>query len=329
MLIIPANDDPHGVVRWQDALVISQEEGPNNSTLIVTILRQFGLIGDILVSYETVKPLSVSNIDDRVAQLWVDYRPVSNTVEISSHENSTQITLDVTHVSRSGNDVWKRRFLLRVNYCLTVWFIYIYIVCYFQSNTTEIKKIFFVNITAVTLKAGSTTSPMIMNSPRIDPLFRLLEIVIAQSNQTVGELNFNVTDSIDPRSNAIKVNEDAGRVNITVLRTGSTSGVVGFRFIARPMSSGVFASTSSSDFSPSEGTVMFHPRETSVVINISVINDPEPEVEEAFFVQISRPIGGVRIGADSRVDFVIVPNDFPYGLFGYADIFGLSLSLSS
>lgn len=101
MLIIPANDDPHGVISWKSALVISQEDGPKNATLSVYIMRHFGLIGDIAVSYETVQLSSAANNDEQAAVPGVDYKAVRRTVDIPAGVNSTQITLDVTHVSCS------------------------------------------------------------------------------------------------------------------------------------------------------------------------------------------------------------------------------------
>ena len=99
MLIIPANDDPYGVISWKNTLIISQEAVPTNTTLSVYIMRQFGVIGDIVVSYETVQVSSVAHDDERVAMPGVDYVAVRSTVEIPAGHNSTQINLDVTHVS--------------------------------------------------------------------------------------------------------------------------------------------------------------------------------------------------------------------------------------
>ena len=99
MLIIPANDDPYGVISWKNTLIISQEDGPTDTTLSVYITRQFGVIGDVVVSYETVQLSSVPYGDERVARPGFDYQAVRSTVEIPAGLNSTQINLDVTHVS--------------------------------------------------------------------------------------------------------------------------------------------------------------------------------------------------------------------------------------
>jgi len=178
-----------------------------------------------------------------------------------------------------------------------------------------------VNLTAVTLKQGS----MGANSPRINPNSRLLEVVIAQPNQTAGELNFDITGLLDPATQTIMLEETVGMLNITVQRSGSLTGTVGFRFVARPLISNMYSAANSSDFSPSEGTVIFTPGVSSTVFNISITNDDVPEIEEGFYVQISRPLGGVRIGPQSKVDVIIKPNDEPYGKFGYVCDFGFKL----
>ena len=183
----------------------------------------------------------------------------------------------------------------------------------FQFNSTIIKKIFQVNLTAVALKEGDD----VVNSPRIDPHSRLLEVVIAQPNQTVGEVNFDVSALLDPATQTIQLDEDVGMLNITVLRTGSLLGEVGFRYIARPLGSSSYSAADHEDFSPSEGKVMFTSGEDRVTFKINITDDDIPEIEEGFYVQMSRPLGGVRIGPDSKVDVIIKPNDEPYGRFGY------------
>ena len=183
----------------------------------------------------------------------------------------------------------------------------------FQYTNTRITKIFKVNLTSVALKQGS----MADDSPRINSNFRVMEIVIAQPNQTLGEINFDVAALVDPATQTIMLNEDVGRLNITVQRSGSQTGAVGFRFIAQPSLSSVYSSADRADFTPVEGAVMFTPGLSSKVFHVNITNDDEPELEEGFFVQISRPLGGVRIGPQHKVDVVIEPNDEPYGLFGY------------
>ena len=186
---------------------------------------------------------------------------------------------------------------------------------FFQyTNSTEITKIFQVNLSSVTLKQSDMATA---DSPRIDENTRLMEVVIAQPNQTLGELDFDVSALVDPATQAIVLNEEVGMLNITAQRTGIFAGTVGFKFIARPLISSVYSAADDSDFSPSGGTVLFTPGISNQLFHVSITNDDVPEIKEGFYVQISRPIGGVTIGPRSKVDVVIEPNDEPYGRFGY------------
>ena len=173
------------------------------------------------------------------------------------------------------------------------------------------------NITGVKLETGSKTSSRVVNSPRVDPHAQVLEVVIAQTNQSIGELNFNVSGMLDPQRNALTIPENIGTLQLKVSRTGSTVGQVGFRYVVKPITSGPYAAANGSDFSPQKGHVTFMDGETSRKLDINITDDHIPEVQEAFLVQMSRPLGGVRIGRQNSVIVLISPNDNPYGLFGY------------
>ena len=100
MLVIPANDEPHGVITWKNVVVISQEDGPKNVTLSVYVMRLFGLIGDIVVSFETVQLSNVSNNQgEQIAVAGVDFEAMQRTVDIPAGVNSTRIDLQISHVS--------------------------------------------------------------------------------------------------------------------------------------------------------------------------------------------------------------------------------------
>ena len=183
-----------------------------------------------------------------------------------------------------------------------------------QYNDTMAKKIFQVNLTAVILQGGSDLA----NSPRIEPAARLLEVVIAQPNQSLGELNFNV-------SGKLEIQEDQGSIQLGVTRTGSLLGQVGFRFVVIPVTSGPDAPADASDYSPRTGQVMFQAGEAYKQLEVNITDDQTAELGEAFMVQMSRPLGGVRIGQRQAVQVVIVANDDPFGLFGYVFLLLLSV----
>ena len=54
VVTVLANDEPHGVVRWSPGSVNStaiETEGSNN-VINLMVIREFGTVGDIIVSYE-------------------------------------------------------------------------------------------------------------------------------------------------------------------------------------------------------------------------------------------------------------------------------------
>ena len=117
MLVIPANDEPHGVITWKNAVVISQEDGPRNVTLSVYVMRLFGLIGDIVVSFETVQLSNVSNNQgEQIALAGVDFEAVQRTVEIPARVNWTRIDLQISHVSTNFKRGYES-FPLFINSC--------------------------------------------------------------------------------------------------------------------------------------------------------------------------------------------------------------------
>lgn len=153
------------------------------------------------------------------------------------------------------------------------------------------------------------------NSPHISRERRLVEIVIAGINSTSGELNFDTTQ-LNVSINAILLNESQGSLQLTVNRTGSTIGEIGFHYIVSSVTSGHYAAASAADYSPSSGTVTIADGVTSATVNINITDDVIPEMEEEFFVRITKPINGARIGRINRVNVIIDANDEPHGKFG-------------
>ena len=186
-----------------------------------------------------------------------------------------------------------------------------------QDNSTEKNKIFFVNLTSVTLDIGSKSSLSARRSPRISPGRRLVEIVIVTTNLTRGELNFDATAQLNASLNAIVVNESLGSLYLTVVRTGSTAGEIGFHYLVSPFTSGHYAAANAADYSPSSGTVTLADGVTSAVLTINITDDVTPEMQEEFYVHITKPVNGARIGSRNRINVIIAASDEPHGVFGY------------
>ena len=53
-ITVQANDAPHGVLVWSTDRVAATEQNDSDSVMQLTILREFGSIGAILISYRSV-----------------------------------------------------------------------------------------------------------------------------------------------------------------------------------------------------------------------------------------------------------------------------------
>ncbi|XP_048584248.1 adhesion G-protein coupled receptor V1 isoform X2 [Nematostella vectensis] len=278
ILIIPGNDDPHGVISWSRPVYLSQEPSLTNSSLILTIHRRGGTMGVVLVSYQTVRAIQGEYNNDQVAVPGVDYVTKTGQAVIQDGANSTSVSVDVIH-----------------------------------GSTSAFNKLFLVNLMSAVLQAGSASTPHVTNSPRIDPSAQKAVVVIAQVNQTLGEINFDVT--VDANTNAVMTTEGT-QLSLKVVRNGSTQHRVGFSYVVQPSRDSRYAPASDSDISPLNGTVYFESGETEKLLSITIIQDNTPELDEAFYVLMSRPIDGIRIGPRNRVDVVVSASDSPYGVFG-------------
>ncbi len=92
VVTVQANDDPHGVVAWSPTLRRVQELEGVNGVYQLTIVRESGAIGAIVISYSTA-----SNSSE--AQALEDYIPLAGEVVMVSGQTAATVALTVLHVS--------------------------------------------------------------------------------------------------------------------------------------------------------------------------------------------------------------------------------------
>jgi glucose/arabinose dehydrogenase len=105
-------------------------------------------------------------------------------------------------------------------------------------------------------------------------------------------------------NNNFIVNEDSNQVIITVQRTGGSAGTVTIDY----RSLGVSA-TNGSDYRDVRGTLTFAPGETSKSVEISILEDNNPESNETFSFTIDNPTGGAFLLAPRTAQVTIIDND--------------------
>ncbi len=121
------------------------------------------------------------------------------------------------------------------------------------------------NITSVRLVDEGDRQGSESTSPRAGD--EAVQVQIAENDNSRGSLSFamatvSVAEVID------------GRVRLEVRRAGGSFGAVGAEFTA------LGVSASSLDFEPSSGSVTLESGVGVAFIEVNIINDPEPEIEE-------------------------------------------------
>ena len=113
-ITVQANDAPHGVIVWSANRVTTTELDAVDSTVRLTILREFGSIGAILISYRYIYtymsakfywwlPFSTFTdtnvpVEDQ-ATSGIDYLPTSSNVMMAANATSTTVMITILHVS--------------------------------------------------------------------------------------------------------------------------------------------------------------------------------------------------------------------------------------
>lgn len=104
-------------------------------------------------------------------------------------------------------------------------------------------------------------------------------------------------------ANAYAVSEDRGSINITVVRTGSTSAAAGVNYAT---SNG--SATSGVEYSPSNGTLSFAAGETSKTFSVSVVNRGSIDGNKTVKLILSNPTGG-SLGHNANATLTVLDKD--------------------
>ncbi|XP_043565048.1 adhesion G-protein coupled receptor V1 isoform X2 [Chiloscyllium plagiosum] len=164
ILIVEASDEPHGIVKFAlSSQTVSIEEG--NKTIQLFISREFGSLGTINVTFETVEgslqPLNL--IEKSLAEPGLDFLPVSDFVIMEEGEASTVINITIL-----------------------------------EDDIPELQEFFLVNLTSVELLLHDLTS----FPPRLDAAGQVSQITIDANDGIKGiiqwhSINFEVNETTD------------------------------------------------------------------------------------------------------------------------------------
>jgi uncharacterized protein (TIGR03118 family) len=127
-----------------------------------------------------------------------------------------------------------------------------------------------------------------------------------------GKLNpttAQATSLVQFATSNFSVDEAAGHIDFTVVRTGDTSGTATVSYNTLDESQAGHASQKS-DYEISLGTLTFNPGETSKTFRILIVNDTFVEGDEVIDLGLSNPTGaGVGLGSPNIATVTILDND--------------------
>ncbi|HRQ63321.1 MAG TPA: Calx-beta domain-containing protein [Xanthomonadaceae bacterium] len=105
-------------------------------------------------------------------------------------------------------------------------------------------------------------------------------------------------------SSTYSVNENAGNVVVTVVRSNGSDGSVGVSYATANGTA-----TAPADYSARSGTLAFAAGEASKTISIPIVDDALHELNETFTVALSNATGGAALGSPSSTTVTIIDND--------------------
>jgi hypothetical protein len=106
------------------------------------------------------------------------------------------------------------------------------------------------------------------------------------------------------------VGEGGGHVDVTVTRTGDTSGAASVDYTTFDETPGAGHASQTSDYEIALGTLTFAPGETSKTFTVFIVDDNLVEGTETLGLALSNPTGtNVSLGSPSTAEVTIIDND--------------------
>ncbi|MCM3873201.1 MAG: DUF4394 domain-containing protein, partial [Pyrinomonadaceae bacterium] len=155
---------------------------------------------------------------------------------------------------------------------------------------------FFSILHEINLTTGAATEIFSVNSGPIIGGFLLQEAVRGIAVATNGNIGF--------ASATTSVSEGAGKVQITLTRTGDISGAASVDFTTTDDTA-----VQTSDYNIAFGTVAFAPGEASKTFNVFITDDGYMETDETFTVSLGNAKGGFQVGGITGATVTITDND--------------------
>lgn len=185
-----------------------------------------------------------------------------------------------------------------------------------DDNVPELNEVLFVSLDAVTLISGQLNTS-IVNGRTVDIPPVLGSLVISSVTISANDDPHGVIE-FDRDSSLVDTSENVGVLTLTLVRKAGTFGVISVMYEAVNRTA-VGLGVDYSVGVAGRGIIQFVTDQTSATLDVAVIDDGEPELQEAFEIRLSSPQGGARLGDDDTALITISANDDPSGIVGFND----------
>ena len=147
---------------------------------------------------------------------------------------------------------------------------------------------------------------------------RFLDFNVPGNNDGLGIDNFSITaagpqpGTFNFSASSVSASESAGTADLTVNRTGGTSGALTVNYsFSNGTATGASGCSSGIDFDNSNLSVSFADGESSKTITVPICADTVYESDEDFGVTLTGATGGGSIGSQSSTTVTVVNDDAP------------------
>ncbi|XP_019908355.3 adhesion G-protein coupled receptor V1 isoform X2 [Esox lucius] len=205
-----------------------------------------------------------------------------------------------------------------------------------DDSLSEPDETFYVNLTAVLALNGGGYAPAGDAGPRLIPQHSVASITILASDVTGGVLSIGPA-LVEVAEDREEEGQQDRRIHLRVRRSDSLGGVVRVRVQAYGGGSVGGASVpftlepnrtlalEGQDFRLESTLVSLQDGQSEAEVSLLIVDDSEPEGQEAFFVYLSEPEGGAQIadrpdqqGNSFFTKIIILGSDFHNGIVGFS-----------
>ena len=137
------------------------------------------------------------------------------------------------------------------------------------------------------------------NNVNIDPQLANATITVLQRGMPFGTIGF-FGDAL--RTQVVEEELTTRSLSLPLARTGSSVGAVSVLFIVTR----VGGSNPETDVTPSSGSVSFVSGRTQANLDLQILADSEPELNETFTVTLTQVVGGANLDPQATVSTFVI-----------------------